>query len=255
MAGDGATLDEIPQMTGHSALGQLGERGELSHGRETPAGAIGEADQALHRPSEARLQRAVDVKGDGNKGKQNGLPDCKAARPGSRSLRAQFACGKTRLAKFGEVGKSQCRQNSEVSRFAGICRPAFPGGLVLYGSRVSRSSANNRAGLRGQRERGAIIFRLQPARLRLLEHGDVSSLSPAEQLLRLGNLLSPARGDSGALLGPAPPATVPRCPASCETKRPPLRRPSRDPMHVARSGLRTLGEPARVLSAHQPDRP
>src|SRR4051794_7717226 len=77
LAGNDTALDKIPQMARHGALGQPSERGELPHGREAAPGTVGEADQALHCPSEPGLQRTVDVKGDGNKGK-HGASGCAA---------------------------------------------------------------------------------------------------------------------------------------------------------------------------------
>src|SRR5690348_15828397 len=68
LASDGAAVDQIPQMTGHGALGQPCELGELPHGREASPGAISERYNALHRPSEPGLQQAVDDKGDGYEG-------------------------------------------------------------------------------------------------------------------------------------------------------------------------------------------
>src|SRR3954471_1931925 len=102
---------------------------------------VGIADEALHRPAQAGLQRAVDVEDDGYEWEQSFLRGCSATRPEA----ADF--GRTLLVHAKGACKARRGRGSSQSpdrEFPGspVCRPAFRGGFLLYGVRVSRPRAN-----------------------------------------------------------------------------------------------------------------
>jgi hypothetical protein len=144
LAGDGAALDEIPQMSGHGALGQPSERGELPHARPASPSAVGERHKALHRPSETRLQRAVDVESDGDKGK-HGASGCSAPARKRLILGALCRCTPKGLAKIRGFKEARSRQTYRAFGQPDYADPPFPGGFLLYGFGVAASRKWSRA--------------------------------------------------------------------------------------------------------------
>src|SRR3954452_20393348 len=152
-------------MARHGALGQPSERGELPHGREATPGAVGEADEALHRPSEARLQRAVDVKRYRDKGK-HGASGVRSTRPKAADfgrtspVHAKGACEDSRFRGSSEL------QHTELPGNRTIADPPFEAGFAISGSGVaaSRKWSRARSGFHAQRERASGLRGEQPGR-------------------------------------------------------------------------------------------
>src|SRR3954452_4087269 len=61
---------QLGQVAPGGTLRDAGMDGERANRREASAGVVSKADEALHRPSEPGLQRAVDVKSGRDKGEQ-----------------------------------------------------------------------------------------------------------------------------------------------------------------------------------------
>jgi hypothetical protein len=103
------------------------------HGREASAGAVGEADKARHRPSQARPQRSVDVKGNRNKGK-HGASGCSAPARKRLDPGQTLPVARNRdLLKRRGLGKLGLQLLSSFLRLRRICRPAFRGGFRILG--------------------------------------------------------------------------------------------------------------------------
>src|SRR3954452_3716797 len=71
---------QLGQVAPGGTLRDAGVDGERANRREASAGVVSKADEALHRPSEAGLQRAIDIESDGDKG-EHSSPLTKSSHP------------------------------------------------------------------------------------------------------------------------------------------------------------------------------
>ena len=74
----------------------------------------------MHCPPEARLQRTVQVKGDGDEWEQEGLRGCSATRPEAADFGRTLPVHAKGLAKIGEVGEAVDRQIFSSPASAGM---------------------------------------------------------------------------------------------------------------------------------------
>src|SRR3954470_6876265 len=95
LAGNKPGGREVGKIAPGGALRDAGVLREGANRWEASAGVVGEADEALHRPAQARLERAIDVKDDGDKGK-HGASGLQRNPPGSGLPRVHFTRGKNR---------------------------------------------------------------------------------------------------------------------------------------------------------------
>src|SRR4051812_15254815 len=68
---DRAPLFQLNEMAGHRGLWDTADFGQLADRWKTAAGMVGKSDEALKRPAQIGLERAIDVKSDGNKGQHS----------------------------------------------------------------------------------------------------------------------------------------------------------------------------------------
>ena len=155
-------------MAGHRAPGRPSGGGKGPHGREAAPGAVGERHEILQCPVQMPADGAVQVDGDGDEWEQKGLRGCSATRLEAADfghtlpVHAKGACEDSRFRG------SSVSPNRSSFRATGLCRPAFWAGFAFqgFGVAASRKWSRARSGFRAQRERDAIIFRPQLARLR-----------------------------------------------------------------------------------------
>jgi hypothetical protein len=83
LAGDQPGLGKLGKVGPGGALTDASMQRKRPDGRKASPSMVGEADEALHRPSETRLQWAVEIKGDGDEWEQKSLLQVQQHPPGS----------------------------------------------------------------------------------------------------------------------------------------------------------------------------
>ena len=148
---------KLGQMAGHRASGLPCGRGERADGGEAPAGAVGEADEVLQRPVQMAADGAIQVEGDGDKGKHR-ASEVQRTRPEAPCSRHISPVARIEASLAAWLGEAQ----SATIEFPGtspVCRPAFQGGFLLseFWVSASRRWSRARSGFRAQRERATSL--------------------------------------------------------------------------------------------------
>src|SRR5215213_3185158 len=129
-------------MARHGALGQAGDGGELAAARPALAGLVGESDEALQREVQMPANGAVQVEADGDVGEQKGLRGCSATRPEAADFGHTLPVHAKRACENRRGREISVLLLTRFSRPRPVCRPAFPGGFLLYEFWVSRPREN-----------------------------------------------------------------------------------------------------------------
>ena len=126
-------------MAGHRAPGLSGGRCEGAHAGPALAGAVGEADEVLQRPVQVTADGAVQVEGDGDKGK-HGASGVRSTRPEAADFGHTLPVHAKGLAKIGEVEEARsCKPSEFPATSAGYADPPSEAGFAFQGFGIAAS--------------------------------------------------------------------------------------------------------------------